>query len=104
MKHFTRSGIVIKNYRNKLGLTQREIAAEYGMHSQFWSNNERGICLLPVPAMRDIYNRADFPRASFDAALKEDLFESHIAKYKPTGQRRKRAPKSKALGTFGINV
>jgi len=104
MKHFTRSGEVIKAYRNKLGLTQREIAAEYGMHSQFWSNAERSLCLLPTPTMRLVYNRADFPRKDFDKALREDLFESHIVKYRSTGQKRKRAPKSKHIGNFGINV
>lgn len=81
MKSFTRTAAVMKAYRQKLGLTQLAIAKPLGLHSQFWSNAERGMCLLPIPQMKEILSRKDFNKQDFIEALREDLIESHMQKY-----------------------
>lgn len=43
----TNSGSTIKLARKSRGMTQAELAKKVGMHLQFISNIERGICLIP---------------------------------------------------------
>ena len=109
MKHFTRSGLVLKAYRHKLNMTQSEFGAAFGTeggaHAQFVSNFERSLCLPPTPMMKRILAQKNFPKSDFIEALKEDLIESHMQKYQePKRQKLKRAPKSKSIPSFGINV
>lgn len=81
MRSFVRSGQVLKKYRQSFGMTQRDACKEFNMHSQFWSNAERGMCLLPTPVMKALLKRHLFPKSDFINALKEDLIESHMQKY-----------------------
>lgn len=94
MKDFARSGLVLKEYRSKTGKTQREISKQYGLHSQFWSNAERSICLLPTPVMAKLIKQKDFPKDIFKYALKLDLIESHWRKYEPVKRRKLKGRKS----------
>ncbi len=83
MKDYTRVGLVLKRFRTNIaGKTQDEISDEYKMHPQFWSNAERGICLLPIHIMKRILRRKDFLKEDFESALKQDLIESQMQKYK----------------------
>lgn len=86
MKDFTRTGAILKNYRQKLDLTQEQFGRAFGvgedLHKQFVSNFERAICLPPVPVMKKLLKQKDFPRTDFINALREDLIESHMQKYK----------------------
>jgi transcriptional regulator with XRE-family HTH domain len=82
VKTFKRSGLVLKSFREKLGKTQIQISSVYNLHTQYISNFERGICLPPVDTMKAIFKLKGFPKDIFKEALKEDLFESQMQKYK----------------------
>lgn len=48
-------GIYLKQKRERLGLSQSEVAHELGYSSpQFVSNFERGLCSPPLPALRQM--------------------------------------------------
>ncbi len=91
MRDFTRSGAVMKAYREKLGLTQRELAQRFNMNSQFVSNWERGLCLPPTHMMKKLLKNKRFPKFDFIGALSADLIESHMMKYQDTKKRKAKA-------------
>jgi len=95
----------MKLYRQQINLTQRELASIHKMNSQFVSNWERGLCLPPTHFMKTTLKYKNFPKFDFIEALKEDLIESHMMKYKETKrQKLKRKEQRSSAGNFGINV
>lgn len=49
-KSFTNLGKYLKDRRTEMDLTQAEVAEALGLHSQFASNWERGLCAPPKHA------------------------------------------------------
>ena len=53
-RKFQKAGKELREFRLKRGFTQREVAELIGCHTQFVSNAERSLCLLPKPNMRQL--------------------------------------------------
>ncbi len=47
MEPFQKLGIFLKEARVELGLSQKDIAEKVGIHTQYVSNYERGLCAPP---------------------------------------------------------
>lgn len=88
MRDFTRSGAVMKAFREQLGMTQTEFGKQFGMSEQYCSNAERSHCLPPAHAMKLILKRNDFPKFDFVSALSADLIESQMMKYQEVAGRK----------------
>lgn len=51
MREFANLGMLLKRKRMETGLTQAEVGSKLGVHNQFVSNWERGLCGIPNHAL-----------------------------------------------------
>lgn len=54
MQSFIQTGLILRKMRERAGLTQAELGNACEIHSQFVSNWERGICMPPKHALKDL--------------------------------------------------
>lgn len=60
--NYTLTSQTIRVAREKKGLTQSDLAKEFGYStSQFISNTERGICLFPVKSLKKLSKTLNVP-------------------------------------------
>lgn len=56
-KRYQSFGAAFKTFRNSTGHTQQSLADLMGIHAQFISNCERGMCALPKEPMRKLVKK-----------------------------------------------
>lgn len=82
-KRYERSGKILKEIREDLGLTQREMGNVLGMHTQFVSNTERGLSFVPPKAFNVIINKMSERNKKLldqlEKAIKADLYQGFIS-------------------------
>lgn len=79
----TRIGRIFKKKREKLGLTQKDVATHLGWNTaQQVSNYERGICLPPSDAIKGIADLLKIDSKSIWDCLESDLKEKFLERMK----------------------
>lgn len=65
---------LLKNKREKLGMSQSEVAEKVGVTSgQFISNIERALCSVPIRKIYDVCKTLDIPKEQIKYAYIEDM-------------------------------
>lgn len=81
---FSKSGDVLRRLRLKQQMTQMELATALGLHSQFVSNWERGLCAPPEHCHKHLAKVLKFKeneREQFFEAISEDQLKVIQKKY-----------------------
>lgn len=70
----TKTGEIIRKYREKRGLSQEDLSSKFGFSSpQFFSNLERGISFLPAEHVKKLSFILQIPRSRLTWAYWKDL-------------------------------
>ena len=89
LQKFTASGDLLRQARGKAGFTQSKVAEKTGMHKQFVSNYERGLCLPPHDKMLDIMKLTKLNKKKMLETIVQDLVRESRAFYEESWKVRK---------------
>ena len=85
-KKFSRGGVFLRNMRLGMDLSQAAFAKKAGVHVQFVSNWERGLCAPPPKALKKLFkDRPKQERGEYVSEVADDAYAEVFAYFLKIG-------------------